>query len=124
MALEEYLTLSVLIDGRFQAKITNIEVTLDGGRIEVETLEGLVGYTQGNKKLNFTGKWVVPKGGPEFDFVEAIALGTFHDITIPYGVKSLFSEGFFKEGGLSQGLNASLEGTTSFIGTLNPPKRG
>lgn len=120
--MKEHLQLRAVIDGRIQAKATSISVELDGKRVPVETLEGLDGYTSGPGQLSITANWAIEKGGPEFDFVDAIAIGSFHDVQIPYGKKTIATKGYFTNGGLSQSVGASTEGTATFIGKLNPPK--
>lgn len=122
MALQDHLKLAVLIDGVAQVEVSNVSVNGDSGAQAVETLEGLAGKTPGSRKLEITGTWGVPLGGLEFDFISACADGSYHDIQIPVGAKSIISSGWFQTTGLSQSVNANTEAHCSFVGTFDPLK--
>ena len=122
MALQDHLRLACLIDGVFQVKVSNIEVNGDSGAQAVETLEGLAGKTPGSKKLEISGTWAVPIGGLEFDFFTAAAVGTYHEVQIPVGAKTIISKGWFQTAGIGQGVNASTEAKMTFIGEFEPPQ--
>lgn len=121
MALTDHMTLAVLIDGVVQAKITNVSVNGESGAQEVRTiLEGLAGKTTGSRRLEVSGTWVIPIGGLEFNLVDAAANGTYHEVQIPVGAKSLISQGWFQGFGLSQSTDSASEATGTFVGELNP----
>lgn len=116
MALRDHLKLSVLIDGKFQAKVTQVDVTFDSGAVRVDTLEGIAGKTPGSKSAEVTGNWAVPIGGLEFDFVSAASNGSYHEIQIPVGAKTFVSQGWFQQAKLGQSTNASTEAGVTFVG--------
>lgn len=121
-ALNDHLRLAVLIDGQLQTECSNIQINGQSGAQAVETLRGLAGKTPGSKRLEFTGNYAVPLGGPEFDFWGSIDKGTYHEIQIPIGAKSIIAKGWFQEAGISQSVNANTEQTAHFIGQLQAPK--
>ncbi len=118
MALEDHLRLAVLIDGVFQLKVSSVTVNADSGAQAVETLEGLAGKTPGSHRLEISGTWAVPLGGLEFDFISACAEGSYHNIQIPIGSKSLIADGWFQTAGVSQSTNANTEAQMAFTGEL------
>lgn len=118
MALEDHLKLTVLIDGVFQVKVSNITVNGDSGSQAVETLEGLAGKTPGSGKCEISGTWAVPLGGLEFDFWSAMAAGSYHEIQVPVGAKSVISEGWFQTAGVQGSVNSSTEANMTFMGEL------
>ncbi len=120
--LEDHLKLTLLLDGVAQVKITNVSVNGSSGAQAVETLQGLAGKTPGSKRLEVTGNWAVALNGLEFDFFTAAALGTYHDVQIPVGAKSIISRGWFDTSGISQGVGSSTEATATFMGEFNPPE--
>lgn len=122
MAMQDHLTLTVMIDGVIQAKLTNVSVNGDSGSQPVQTIEGLAGKTRGSGQLELSGTWAVPIGGLEYDFWSEAAEGGYHDVQIPVGTKSIVSRGWFQNVGLSQSTNASTEATATFIGTFEPLK--
>lgn len=122
MALDNHLRLTLLVDGVMQVKLTNVQVNGQSGAQAIETLEGLAGKTDGSRSLEITGNWAVPTSGLEFDVVSAVANGTFHELQVPVGAKSIVSEGWFDTFGLSQSTGANTETTATFRGELNPPE--
>lgn len=122
MRLEDHLKLGVRIDGTKQVKLSNISVNMQSNAQRVETLEGLAGKTPGSRSLEITATWAVPLGGPEFDIATAASLGTYHDVQIPYGDKTIASRGWFQDAGLSQSTGASTECTATYVGSFDPPE--
>lgn len=120
--LEDHIKLQLLLDGVAQVKVTNISVNGTSGAQAVETLQGLAGKTPGSKKLEISGNFAVALQGLEFDFFTACAQGTYHDLQIPIGSKSIISRGWFDTSGISQGVNAATEATATFIGSFDPPE--
>lgn len=103
-------------------KLTNISVNGQSGSQAVETLQGLAGKTPGNRRLEVSGNWAVALNGLEFDFLTACAEGSYHDLQIPVGAKSIISRGWFDTGGISQGVNSATEANATFIGSFDPPE--
>jgi len=122
MALQDHLALKLLVDGIFQVKVTNVQVNGQSGAQAVETLEGLAGKTPGSGRLELTGNWAVGLEGPEADLWTWIADGSYHEVQIPIGDKSIISQGWWDTAGISQSTNASTEQTAAFIGELQPPQ--
>jgi len=122
MALNDHLRLTVLVDGVRQVKLSGVTVNGQSGAQAVETLEGLAGKTAGSGRLEITANWAVPITGFEFDVAEAVAEGTYHELQIPVGSKSIVSQGWFDSFDLGQSTNANTELGAQFIGELNPPE--
>ncbi len=120
--LEDHLRLKLLIDGVFQVKPSSIEVSFDSGAQKVTTLEGLAGKTPGSGEVKISGTCAVPEGGPEFDFFTACAEGSYHDMQVPFGVKSYLGNGWFQTASLGQSVNQSTEFKFEWNGELNKPK--
>jgi hypothetical protein len=111
-----------LIDGVFQIKPTSIRVSLDSGAQELDTLEGLAGKTPGSGKAKITGSCVVPLGGPEFDFFTACVEGSYHQMQVPFGVKSYIGNGWFHTAELGQSVNQATEFQFEWTGEFAKPK--
>lgn len=122
MALKDHLALVGLIDGVYQAKATQWSATFNSGAQRVDTLEGFAGKTPGSGSIEITGNWAVEIGGVEVDIFTYCAEGSYHEIQIPAGTKSIISQGYFDTAGISQSTNASTEATATFIGELQPPQ--
>lgn len=122
MALEDHLRLKLLIDGVFQIKVSNVEVQFMSNNQKVETLEGLAGKTPGSGEVRITGRVAVPVGGPEFDTFSAVVDGTYHDLQVPFGVKSYIGTGWFDDTGISQAVNAGTEQAFTWIGEFSKPQ--
>lgn len=122
MALTDHLRLSCLLNGIFQSEMSQITVNGQSGAQAVETLIGLVGKTDGSKRLEVTANFAVPIGGPEFDAWGTMAKGQYIDLQVAIGAKSLVSKGWIQETGISQSTNANTEQTLHFIGELNEPQ--
>jgi hypothetical protein len=120
--MEDHLSLTAYIDGVRQVKLTNVQANGQSGAQALETLEGLAGKTRGSSRLEVTANWAVPPGGPEVDIWTWLADGSYHDVQIPTGAKSLISNGWFDTAGISQATNQATEMTATFIGELNPPE--
>jgi len=116
--LVDHLKVSWLIDNQFQVKLTQVTTTLTANRQPVETLEGLVGATNGAKRVAINGTWAIEPGGPEFDAATAIADGTYHEVQIPMGTKSIVGSGWFEEATLGGGINANTEFGAQFVGSF------
>ncbi len=116
MALRDHLKFRCQIDGIAQVMVTRGQATLDSGAIKVETLEGLVGKTPGATSIEITGDWAVPTGGLEFDFLSACNDGTYHEIQIPVGTKTIVAQGWFQTAGIQGGATESTSATMTFTG--------
>lgn len=122
MAIERYITLVVLVDGVTQVELQNVEVNADTKNIPVETMRGLAGFTPGAKVITISATSAVRISGPEFDAIDSGFEGNVHEITVPYGTKSIVSEGQIMTSGLSGSVNSSTETKFEFMGTYNKPK--
>jgi hypothetical protein len=122
MIMTDHLRLVMTIDGIYQAKLSNASVNGESGAQAVRTLEGLAGKTDTGGELEISGTWAVELAGMEFDVFTALADGTYHEIQIVVGDKSIFSKGWWQSAGISQSANASTEATGSFKGDLRRPE--
>lgn len=114
--------MTLLVDGVRQVKASEITVNGQSGAQAVETLEGLVGKTPGSKRLEISAKWALPITGMEFDVATATANGTYHEIQIPVGSKTIVSQGWFQEFNLGGSVNANTEVGAQFVGSLDAPE--
>jgi hypothetical protein len=122
MAISRFLQLQVLVDGVTQLLLQNVTVNWDAQKQPVETMRGLAGFTPGAKRITIQATSAVRTGGPEFDAFESASGDTQHEIQVPYGPKTIVSEGEIMSGSLSGSVNASTEHQFEFMGTYNPPK--
>lgn len=118
----DHLRLAVLIDGVFQASVTNVEINGQSGAQAVETLQGLAGKTPGSARVEISGTWAVPIGGLEFDFLGAALRGEYHTIQVPLGDKAYIGNGWFQDAGVSQGTGSNTEAKMNWVGEPNPPE--
>jgi hypothetical protein len=120
--LSDHLRLALLIDGVYQVKPSQIRVQLSSNNQAVETLEGLAGKTPGSGRCTISGTCAAPIGGPEHDFFTNVVEGSYHEMQVPFGVKSYIGNGWFDECEIGQSNNANTEVTFTWIGEFNKPK--
>ncbi len=114
--------LRLLVDGVHQLLQSDIQLQVDGQNQPLEVIEGLVGFTHGPGRVTITGTGVVPRGGPEFDYVDAAARRSFHDLQVPYGTKSYIGNGLFDQATLGASTGKGTEISFTWIGEFTPPK--
>lgn len=119
--LTDHLRLSCLVDGVLQVEATEYSVNGDSGANAVETFAGLAGKTPGSKKLEIEAKWALPVTGMEFDVMGACANGTYHELQIPVGPKTIVSKGWWQTAGITGSVNSNTEVSAKFMGTYDPP---
>jgi hypothetical protein len=122
MALGRGLNLLVLINGVSQVLLQDVQVSADGKKIQIDGKNGLLGFTPGAKMLSISIKSAVMVEGPEFDAIVAVNSNNTYELQIPYGTKTLTSQGEFMTATIGQGVNASTEFSFEFIGTLEEPR--
>jgi hypothetical protein len=122
MPLTDYLRLTVLLDGVMQTEVSDIKVNGKSGAQAVELLRGLAGKTPGARQLEFSGTWAIPISGPEFDVVGFTADGSYHDLQIPLGPKTLISSGWFQDCEIGQSTGSHTQVSGTFMGEFNPPQ--
>src|SRR5690606_13713272 len=116
--------LTVYVDGVSQLLLQDVTIDGDLQLQDVETMQGLSGFTPGSKRINISCNSAVRQSGPEFDPIaeggeETIAV---HEIQIPYGSKTIVTEGVVKTWSLSAGTNQSTQFGFQFTGTYNRVK--
>ena|SRR5690554_602765 len=124
MKLQTFLRLPVIIDGVTQLLLRNARVGGDLQLQEVETMAGLAGFTPGAKRITISCDYAVPVSGPEFD---PIAEGgednvVHHEIQIPYGTKTIVTEGAIRTWEISGGVNESITLGFEFTGSYQKVK--
>jgi len=123
MAQGDYGKMSMWIDENKLVQITSIEKVTDAGNIAVYILnEGLGGFTDGSGSVNVNIGYVVPRTGFEFEFDRAVEEKTYHNVQISISGKSAIVTGKFMTNNISQSTDASVAGTTSFMGDLQALK--
>lgn len=124
MALDQFARLTVYVDGVSQLLLQDVTVDGDLQLQDVETMAGLAGFTPGSKRINISCTSALRQSGPEFD---AIADGggdsiVVREIQIPYGTKTIVTEGVVKTWSLNAGVNQSTQFGFQFTGTYNSVK--
>lgn len=117
--VEQYTRIDAAIDGVSQMEYTSIKITSEAGLIAVKTIQkGLSGFTDGGGQCNISITSAIPKGGPEFDFLSALAKKEPHEMTLTIGSKSYISQGFFTQATASQTEGSSSAIDAEWIGEL------
>jgi hypothetical protein len=122
MATERFLRMTVVVDSVTQVLLQNVTVNFDTKKVPVELMSGLGGFTPGAKVVTISATSAVRISGPEFDAFESGASDTQHELQIPYGTKTIVSEGEIMSGSLSGSVNSATETSFEFMGTYNKPK--
>lgn len=120
--MARYLSLTVLINGITQVELQNASVNFDAKKIAVETKRGLGGFTPGSKMMTISFESAVRISGPEFDPIEAAEGSDTYEVQVPYGTKTIVSQGEFMSGTLAGGVNESTKLSFEFQGTYTKPK--
>lgn len=122
MAIERFLRMNILIDGETQVLLQNGTVNWDTKKVPVNTMSGLVGFSPGPKGVTISAESAVRVSGPEFDAFESGANDLQHEITVPYGTKSIVTEGEIMSGSITGSVESATSHSFEFMGTYNPPK--
>ena len=122
MALQDHLRTTLLVDGVRQVKVSEVSVTFNSGAQRVDTMDGFAGKTPGSGDVEITAKWALPITGMEFDVLTAAADGTYHELQIPVGSKTVVAQGYFEVAGFSGSTNANTEATATFRGEIAAPQ--
>lgn len=123
MAQNDYATLGFSVNGIQMQEITSISKSTESGQLEIFTLaRGLAGFSPGQGKVTVSVGYLLPIGGFEFNFDDAIANGTPVTIQIWGGPHSYGGSGKFVSGECSQSTGAAFAGTVTFTGTLGALK--
>lgn len=112
----------VIIDGVSQVRLKDATISFDSKKQPIETVQGFAGFSAGAKSLTLEFSAAIPVGGPEFDVFAAAEGSTQYTVQIPYGTKTIVSEGEFLSGSISGATNSPTEIKGSFMGTYNKPK--
>jgi len=121
MALQDFSKLGCFYNGSLIEKITSIHVTGKNGIIRVDVLnEGLAGFTPGSGEVTVTVNFVVPVGGLEEAFWDDMANENFVTLQVPIGPKAYLGNGKIENVEVGQSVNASVEGSFNWLGTLSP----
>lgn len=120
--LQDHLRLTILIDGKRQIEVNKINGKIVSNAQAIETLEGLVGKTNGSGRVTWDCASAIPASGPEFDYWSACAKGSYHSIQVPMGTKSYIGKGWFDECGVEQSVNGAAEMSFTWTGTFSPLK--
>lgn len=119
--MQDHLRVSCLIDNVFQTTLSDLEVNGESGAQAVETLLGLAGKTPGNAKLDMSGTLTVPVTGPETDIAGSVARGSYHEVQIPIGDKTIVSQGWFDSFSLKGSVGSSTTYSFKYTGDFPPP---
>jgi hypothetical protein len=122
MAMNDHQRMSLLVDTVLQITVHDVSVNGDSGAQAVKTLvQGLAGKTPGAKMLEIEGKWSLPVSGMEFDVATACANGTYHELQIPLGSKTLVTKGWWQTWSVQGSVDSNTEIGAKFTGTFDAP---
>lgn len=120
--MQRGLNLIVLINGVSQVLLQDLRASVDGKKVPIETMQGLVGFTPGAKEMKISFKAAAMVSGLEFDPFTAIDSANTYEIQIPIGPKTLTTQGEFMTAEIGQSTNASTELSFEFHGTFSAPQ--
>lgn len=120
--LGDHLRMSLLVDSVLQVEVMDVSVNGDSGAQAVKTLSGLAGKTPGTAIIEIEGKWGLPVTGMEFDVMGACARGSYHELQIPVGNKTIVSKGWWQTAGIQGSTDNNTEVSAKFTGTFDPPQ--
>lgn len=116
MALQDHARLPVFFNSQYLTEVTSIRVQTESGQQPVETLEGLVGFTEGCGKVTITLKVAVPIGGTEAPFQQICANGGYCTMQIGVGSVSYEGTGKILESDVGQDVNSAADCNISWLG--------
>lgn len=121
MALQDYATLKVFVNGNALTQLTRIDISQESGQQRVDLLEvGLAGWTPGPGSSQIELGYAVPAGGPEENFSSQMASGEFVDFQVFQGSLVYAGRGKIMNAKVSQSVGASTEGSCMWEGELKP----
>jgi hypothetical protein len=121
MALQDYANVSVIVDGNPLEEVTSLEMTTNSGQQRIDTIsKGLAGFTPGAGDVTVSIGFAVPIGGPEEDFQQKCAEGSYVSMQIGIGPADYVGTGKIMSVSESQSVGASMEGTFEWVGELKP----
>lgn len=120
MPFTDGLKLRVLVDGVHQVLAGDIQLKIDGKNQPLETLEGLVGKSEGAGSVEISVTGTVLRGGLESDYWTNVANGSYHDIQVPVGSKSYIGSGWFETCSIGQSTGKGTEVSFTWMGEKAP----
>jgi hypothetical protein len=119
VAQQDYARLAVFYNDNLLTQVTSISLTTNSGNQRVDLLnEGLGGFTPGSGDCTIEVGFVVPAGGLEEEFQQHCADREFVKMQVPVGSKDYVGKGKLDTVSISQSVNASVEGSFTWIGEL------
>lgn len=123
MAMQDYATLKVFLNGSPITQLTSISKSQSNGQQRIDLLnEGLGGFTPGPGEVTIEIGYPIPIGGPEFDYDGMNARAEFVDMQLFQGRFSYAGRGKITETRVSQSTGAAAEGSATWVGELKPPE--
>lgn len=114
--LQDHARLPAFINGTYLIEVTQIGMRTNSGQLEVVTLEGLVGFSEGAGSVEITLGFAIPIGGTEAEFQEQCAEGSYVTMQIGVGSKSYNGVGKIIDCEIGQSTNSASEGTIRWVG--------
>ncbi len=119
----EYARLPLFINGAYIRQLTSLELTFNSGQQRVDLLnEGFAGFTPGSGDVTVRVGFAVPIGGVEYPYMKDLVSGSFAEVQVGVGAEVYAGKGKFTELSLNQSVNASLEGSGTWVGQLAAPE--
>lgn len=117
MALQDYATLQVFVNGNALQQVTSAEMVANSGQVRVDLLnEGMSGFSPGSGDREVNVGFVVPIGGPEEDYMGMSDRGEYVQMQVFQGTDQYVGNGKFQNVRISRSVNQTLEGTFSWLG--------
>lgn len=119
--LKDHARLQIIVDQVLQIEVTSIQMTTNSGQQRVDLLnEGLAGFTPGSGDVSLQIGFAVPLGGQEYPWQQKCADGAYVAMQVIVGGEQYAGVGKFMDVSINQSVNASVEGTASWLGELKP----
>jgi hypothetical protein len=118
MALQDFGRLFALVDSNLQVYVESISIQTDSGNIEINTFDGLAGFSPGPGAITISLNYAVPAAGFETNFQAMVVDKQIHAMQIGIGPNALITEGKFNTDTISGSVTTATQGAVTFKGKL------
>jgi hypothetical protein len=112
--------LPIFIDGTALEKVTSLEINNEANAQKIITmLDGFVGKSDGPAEVNIKCESAIPIGGPEYDYWNACAEGSWHSVQVGCGDKDYVGDGFFNRVGVQASSDKAASVSFDWVGKVS-----
>jgi hypothetical protein len=122
VALQDGAALKLFINDSPVTRATNLSRVTDAGVVRIETLEGLIGFTNGSGSVQITFNYPIMIEGSEYDYHGMAARHEYVKMQMFEGRQSYAGVGKLEKVESSQSVGAASEGNLSWTGELRAPE--